>query len=101
VAKKRAQSAREAKGIALIALGLLLGLALYTGATGVVGRLLASGTGAFVGRARYLLPLLTIFAGWRMLRSAPKKRTEYLVRAAGSVSPLAAASSATSVTGAN
>lgn len=80
MAKKRAQNAREAKGIALIALGLLLGLALYTGATGVIGRLLASGTGAFVGRARYLLPLLTIFAGWRMLRSAPKKKTEYRPR---------------------
>ena len=80
MAKKRAQNAREAKGIALIALGLLLGLALYTGATGVVGRLLASGTGAFVGRARYLLPLLTILAGWRMLRSAPKKQTEYRPR---------------------
>lgn len=80
MAKKRAQNAREAKGIALIALGLLLGLALYTGATGVVGRLLASGTGAFVGRARYLLPLITVFAGWRMLRSAPKKRTEYRPR---------------------
>ncbi len=80
MAKKRAQNAREAKGIALIALGLLLGLALYTGATGVIGRLLASGTGAFVGRARYLLPLLTIFAGWRMLRSTPKKKTEYRPR---------------------
>lgn len=82
MAKKRAQSAREAKGIALIALGLLLGLALYTGATGVIGRLLASGTGAFVGRARYLLPVLTVFAGWRMLRAAPKKKkTEYMPRA--------------------
>lgn len=82
MAKKRAQSAREAKGIALIALGFLLGLALYTGATGVIGRLLASGTGAFVGRARYLLPVLTVFAGWRMLRAAPKKKkTEYMPRA--------------------
>lgn len=82
MAKKRAQNAREAKGIALIALGLLLGLALYTGATGVIGRLLASGTGAFVGRARFLLPVLTVFCGWRMLRAAPKKKkTEYMPRA--------------------
>lgn len=80
MAKKRAQSAREAKGIALIALGFLLGLALYTGATGVVGRLLASGTGAFVGRARYLVPLLTIFAGWRMLRAATKKKKKTIER---------------------
>ena len=76
MAKKRAQNAREAKGIALIALGLLLGLALYTGATGVIGRLLASGVGAVIGRARLLAPLLVVFAGWRMLRSKPKKRTE-------------------------
>jgi S-DNA-T family DNA segregation ATPase FtsK/SpoIIIE len=80
VAKKRAQNAREAKGIALITLGLLLGLALYTGATGVIGRLLASGLGAFVGRARLLVPLLTIAGGWHLVRTKPKKKTEYRPR---------------------
>ncbi len=80
MAKKRAQNAREAKGIALIALGLLLGLALYTGATGVIGRLLASGVGSVVGRARLLAPLLAVLFGWRLLRTKPKKRAEYRPR---------------------
>lgn len=68
-AKRRAQKQKEARGIILIALALILGLALYTGATGVVGRSLASVTGAFIGLTRYLLPLLLVFAGWRQLRS--------------------------------
>ena len=46
----------------------------------MIGRLLASGLGAFVGRARLLVPPLTIFAGWHLLRTEPKKRSEYRPR---------------------
>ncbi len=55
-------------GLALIALGLILGLGLYTGATGVIGDALANATGALVGRARYLVPLAVIAVGWLVLR---------------------------------
>ncbi len=76
-AKKRAQNQREAKGIALLALALLLGLALYTGATGSFGRLLATVLGALIGRARYLAPLAMLALGWRLLRPPEKKKTSY------------------------
>ncbi len=55
----------------LIALGLLLGLALYTGATGILGRMLADLTGAFIGLARFVLPLLLGYVGWHYLRTDP------------------------------
>ncbi|MDH3681139.1 MAG: DNA translocase FtsK 4TM domain-containing protein [Acidimicrobiia bacterium] len=58
----------------LIALGLILGLGLYTGTTGVLGDGLATLTGALVGRARYLVPVLLVVAGWYLLRQGQKKR---------------------------
>ena len=72
-AKRRAQKQREVRGLALIALGLVLGLALYTGATGVVGRFLADLTGAFIGLSRFLLPAVLLIVGWHLLRTDPPK----------------------------
>ena len=57
----------------MIALGLVLGLALYTGATGVVGRFLADLTGAFIGPSRFLLPVVLLIVGWHLLRTDPPK----------------------------
>ena len=74
-AAKRAQNdRREVQGIALLVLGLLLGLALYTGATGLVGQFLADMTGSLVGRARYLVPPVLLFFGWQRLRTPQRKR---------------------------
>ena len=58
----------------LIALGLILGLGLYTGATGIIGDGLAKLTGAMLGRARYLVPLALIGWGWHTLRVSQTKR---------------------------
>ncbi|MGF1600131.1 MAG: DNA translocase FtsK 4TM domain-containing protein, partial [Acidimicrobiales bacterium] len=58
----------------LIALGLILGLGLYTGATGVVGNGLATLTGALVGRARFVVPLGLLVAGWHFLRTKKRRR---------------------------
>ena len=78
--KKRAQNRREAQGIALIALALLLGLALYTGATGPVGDFLANVLGALVGLVRYLAPIGLLAFGWRLVRPMPKKKSASLPR---------------------
>ncbi|MEZ5377872.1 MAG: DNA translocase FtsK [Acidimicrobiales bacterium] len=62
------------QGIILLSLGIFLGLALYTPATGVVGRWLAVGLGAFFGLARYGLPLALALAGFQRLRTVDAKR---------------------------
>ncbi len=62
------------QGLLLIALGVLLALALYTGTTGLVGEILADGIGWLVGRARYVTPPLVLWAGWHRLRTAPRPR---------------------------
>jgi len=64
----------------LIALGLILGLGLYTGATGVIGDGLARLTGALLGRARYLVPVALLGWGWQTLRSSQTKRKRRIKR---------------------
>ncbi len=59
--------------LALLAFGVILGLGLYTGTTGIVGRGLTTASGALFGLARYLVPLGLLAGGWMVLRS--KKRT--------------------------
>jgi S-DNA-T family DNA segregation ATPase FtsK/SpoIIIE len=71
----QATSDREVQGLLLIAAGVLLALALYTGTTGLVGDLLADVTGWLVGLARYLSPLAFLWLGWHRLRTAPMPRT--------------------------
>ncbi|MGB5756423.1 MAG: DNA translocase FtsK 4TM domain-containing protein, partial [Acidimicrobiales bacterium] len=59
--------------LALLAFGVILGLGLYTGTTGIIGRGLTTASGAIFGLARYLVPLCLLAGGWMVLRS--KKRT--------------------------
>ena len=58
----------------LVAVALILGLGLYTHTTGVVGRGLATLTGALVGRARFAVPVGFAVAGWNLVRTRPRKR---------------------------
>ncbi len=53
---------------------MFLGLALYTPATGILGRWLALGTGAVVGLARYAAPLGLALAGFQRLRTPASKK---------------------------
>jgi DNA segregation ATPase FtsK/SpoIIIE, S-DNA-T family len=62
------------RGLVLCALGVFLALALYTPATGVLGRGLAVATGASVGLARFLTPALALTLGWLSLRERPPRR---------------------------
>ncbi|NNF53724.1 MAG: hypothetical protein HKN03_04690 [Acidimicrobiales bacterium] len=71
----QATNDREVQGLLLIALGVMLALALYTGTTGVVGRGLAGFTGWLVGRLRYVTPLVFFWLGWHRLRTAPQPRS--------------------------
>ncbi len=73
--KRRAQNRREIQALVLIALGLIVGLGLYTGATGIIGDGLATLTGVLLGRARYLVPVALIVAGFQLLRTSQKKRS--------------------------
>ncbi|MEM8925637.1 MAG: DNA translocase FtsK 4TM domain-containing protein [Actinomycetota bacterium] len=50
-----------------------MGLFLYTGATGIVGRAMADATGVLFGLARFAVPPLLLFVGWTMLRT-PRRR---------------------------
>lgn len=58
----------------MLSLGIFLGLALYTPATGVVGRGLALGMGALIGLARYALPLGLALTGFQWIRTVDAKR---------------------------
>lgn len=58
----------------MIALGLILGLAMYTGATGSIGSWLANAIGAVVGRMRLLVPAFAVWGGWHLLRTPPGKK---------------------------
>jgi len=58
----------------LVAVALILGLGLYTNTTGVVGRGLATFTGALVGRARFAVPVAFAVAGWNLVRTRERKR---------------------------
>ncbi len=58
----------------LVAVALILGLGLYTNTTGVVGRGLATLTGALVGRARFAVPVGFAVAGWNLVRTRERKR---------------------------
>ncbi|MDH3301846.1 MAG: DNA translocase FtsK [Acidimicrobiia bacterium] len=69
--------------MSLIALGVLFGLALYTGTTGIVGQAVASASGVLFGLVRYLGPPALIAGGFQLLRTNSsrsrrrKKRTDY------------------------
>ncbi|MEZ5410587.1 MAG: DNA translocase FtsK 4TM domain-containing protein [Acidimicrobiales bacterium] len=62
------------QALVLVAVALILGLGLYTHTTGVVGRGLATLTGALVGRARFAVPVGFAVAGWNLVRTRERKR---------------------------
>ncbi len=73
-ASRRAQEdRRDVQGLLLIALGILLGLGLYTGATGLLGEWLVVSTGVLVGLARFVVPPLVIAGGFQLLRTSTKR----------------------------
>ncbi len=75
-AKRRAQEdRRDIQGLALVALGVILGLGLYTGATGILGQALATATGTVFGLVRFVVPLALIAAGWQLVRGKTKRKT--------------------------
>ncbi|MDH3293496.1 MAG: DNA translocase FtsK 4TM domain-containing protein [Acidimicrobiia bacterium] len=68
--KRRAyENRRDVQGLALIALGVLFGLALYTGATGLFGEWMATASGVLFGLVRYLGPPALMAGGFQLLRS--------------------------------
>ncbi len=74
-ASRRAQEdRRDVQGLLLIALGILLGLGLYTGATGLLGEWLVVSTGVLVGLARFVVPPLVIAGGFQLLRTSTKRK---------------------------
>jgi S-DNA-T family DNA segregation ATPase FtsK/SpoIIIE len=58
-----ADHAADLWAIGLVALGVLLGLALYGNAAGAVGRAVGDGLGLVIGWVRYLLPPVLVAAG--------------------------------------
>ncbi len=57
-----------------MAFGVIVGLGLYTGTTGPVGRGLGAASGALFGLARFLVPLVLLAAGWVVLRSKGRRK---------------------------
>ncbi len=60
--------------VVLIGFGIIFGLGLYTGTTGIVGRSLTTASGALLGLARFGLPFALIAGGWLVLRNKKRKR---------------------------
>ncbi|MEM9563780.1 MAG: DNA translocase FtsK 4TM domain-containing protein [Actinomycetota bacterium] len=57
-----------------MAFGVIVGLGLYTGTTGPVGRGLGTASGTLFGLARFLVPLVLLVAGWLVLRSKGRRK---------------------------
>lgn len=57
-----------------MAFGVIVGLGLYTGTTGPIGRALTSASGSLFGLARFLLPIGLLVGGWIVLRSKGRKK---------------------------
>lgn len=59
-------------GLALIALGVIAGLGIYGDLVGPAGRVLADGTGAFLGLCKWMAPPALIILGIVLIRSVPR-----------------------------
>ncbi len=57
-----------------MAFGVIVGLGLYTGTTGIIGRGLTTASGSLFGLARFLLPVGLLVGGWLILRSKGRKK---------------------------
>lgn len=74
-AKRRAQEdRRDIAALALAGFGVILGLGLYTGSTGIIGRWLTAASGATFGLARFIVPVAMLAGAWLILRSKKRKR---------------------------
>ncbi|MEM9653561.1 MAG: DNA translocase FtsK 4TM domain-containing protein [Actinomycetota bacterium] len=74
-AKRRAQEdRRDIAALALAGFGVILGLGLYTGSTGIIGRALNAASGALFGLARFLVPVAMLVGAWLILRGKKRKR---------------------------
>ncbi|MEM7275644.1 MAG: 50S ribosomal protein L22, partial [Actinomycetota bacterium] len=60
--------------LALAGFGVILGLGLYTGSTGIIGDGLTTASGALFGLARFLVPVGLLAGAWLVLRSKKRKR---------------------------
>ena len=68
------QENREVGALVLLCLGLILGIAIYTNATGGVGNFLDNLTGRFFGLGRLLIPPALLVGGWVLLRMRGSRR---------------------------
>ena len=60
-------------GLVLIVIGLLMGLGMFFGLTGIFGRVVRSGAGAVLGEAKPLVPLALIAVGYVLVRGRPRE----------------------------
>ena len=65
--------------VAMIAVGVLLGLAVYLKTAGVIGRGLSRALGSLFGLGRYALPVVLVAAGWALIRQGRSDRRVRLV----------------------
>jgi S-DNA-T family DNA segregation ATPase FtsK/SpoIIIE len=63
----------------MIAVGVLLGLAVYVKTAGVIGRGLSRALGSLFGLARYALPVVLVASGWALIRQGRSDRRARLV----------------------
>ncbi len=75
----------EFAGLGLVAVGVLLGLAVYLKAAGLVGRGVANALGWTVGLARYVVPVACVLLGVTLLRRRFQARSGRLVFGWGAV----------------
>ncbi len=80
----------DAGAVALVVLGALLALGLFSGAAGVVGTGLADATAALVGVARYAVPFVCFGLAVLCFRARPGARRDPADRAAKQTEPITA-----------
>ncbi|MGI8791875.1 MAG: DNA translocase FtsK 4TM domain-containing protein [Acidimicrobiales bacterium] len=68
------RQADDVWGLLLIVLGVLTALGIYADLTGPLGRVVRSGTGAFLGWGRIAVPVILCGLGWVLVRG--RSRTE-------------------------
>ena len=60
-------------GLVLIVLGLLIGLGMFFGLTGIFGDIVRSGAGSVLGQAKPLVPLALLAVGYVLVRGRPRE----------------------------
>ena len=67
------RQADDVWGLVLIVVGLLIGLGMFFGLTGIFGDIVRSGAGAVLGQAKPLVPLSLIGVGYVLVRGRPRE----------------------------